>query len=371
MPATTKKNISRITERIFLLIISVVFGLLFYQLFAVLKKDFSEVPQRIAEGTMMNINDSKPGERIKTLLTKGFYFKDNRDIELISSVIEKEHTIHHGLTDNIGELNKNKYNINADDAFTMGGESFKKRVKVSRALLGFSENDTMLFQQERSNPMKLAAVNGVGMGPYKIAGFVKNNEQPVGGVLVRLQMIIPHDSINIADIVEPENKIIDFKNGLRKVFVKDSANNHQLESLVAYARTNTQGGFSFEGLPAGQAFEVLPLQPGYQFGRSKGVERLTNDISISFNQTPHTIKLFSTQDFNNFKKEKSFIVRTPQEATEWFWIIAGLFLAAFWLLHIVLSVRFSEADQLILPLLMLLTGFSLITLLSLQDPLRD
>ncbi len=362
---------SRNIERIFLLIISVVFGLLFYQLFVVLKKDFAEVPGRIAEGTMMNINDSKPGERIKTLLSKGFYFKDNRDIELISAEIEKENTIHPGQTDNIGELNKSKYYINADDAFNRGGESFRKRVKVSRALIGFSENDTLLFEEERTNPMKLNAVNVVGMGQYKINGIIKNKEQPVGAVLVRLQLIIPHDSIPITDMTEPENSVIDFKNGTRKVFIKDSADKLQLQSLVAYARTNAQGYFSFDGLPNGQAFEVLPLQPGYQFGRSKGVEKLTNDISFSFNQAPHTIKLFSTQDFNNFKKEKSFIVRAPQEATEWFLIIAGIFLSAFWLLHILLSIKFPEADQFLLPLLMLLTGFSLITLLSLQDPLRD
>ncbi|MEP7109294.1 MAG: FtsW/RodA/SpoVE family cell cycle protein [Ferruginibacter sp.] len=371
MPAISKKNSYRIVEGIFLLIISVVFGLLFYRLFAMLKKDFSEVPMRIAEGTMMNINDSKPGDRIKTLLTKGFYFKDNRDIELISTEMEEDYILHPGLTDNVGELNKSKYYINADDAFSRGGESFKKRVKVSRALLGFSENDTLLFEQERSAPMKLPAVNAVGMGKYKISGSVRNNEQPVGAVLVRLQMIIPHDSIDIDENAGPENRIIEAKNGLRKVFVADSLNNRQLESLVAYARTNANGDFSFERLPAGHAFEVIPLQPGYQFGRSKGVEKLTNDVAFSFNQSAHTIKLFSTQDFNTFKKEKSFIVRTPREATEWFWIIACAFLGAFWLLHILLSFRFRESDQLILPLLMLLTGFSLITLFSLQDPLRD
>src|SRR6478735_8688878 len=129
-------------ERIFLLVVTVVFGFLFNQLF--------------------------------TVLTKGFYYKDKQDIGLVSSVIEKEYAVSPGLMDNTGELNKSKYFINADEAFTRGGESFKKRVKLSRALLGFSENDTLLFDRERTSPMKLPPVNDVGLGPYKISGSVQN-----------------------------------------------------------------------------------------------------------------------------------------------------------------------------------------------------
>src|SRR6185369_11123330 len=47
------------------------------------------------------------------------------------------------------------------------------------------------------------------------------------------------------------------------------------------------------------------------------------------------------------------------------------YLAGFILIHILLSILFRNADQLILPVVMLLTGLSFITLLSLQDPLRD
>ena len=55
----------------------------------------------------------------------------------------------------------------------------------------------------------------------------------------------------------------------------------------------------------------------------------------------------------------------------WFWIIVAGFFAGFFLIHIFLSIRFKEADQLILPVVMVLTGLSFLTLLSLQDPLRD
>ncbi len=368
--ATSNKRASRNTERIFLLIISLVLGFVFFQLFDVLQRDFKEVPQRLADGTMMNINEAKPGERMHSLLTRGFYFQDKADIDLVTAVINREDLASKTDLDNTGELNKSKYSINADEAYNKGGETFRKRVKVSRALLGFSDTDSLLFNQERSAPMNLSPTLSAGMGSYKISGTVKNNETGVSGVLVRLRMVMPRDSM-ISEITGSENKVTEFKNGIRKVFATDTAANRLLESWVGYARTDGQGNFSFEGLPPEQAFEVLPLQPGFQFGRSKGVEKLTKDASFTFSQSQHTIKLFSTQDFNTFKKEKTFIVRTPEEATQWFWIIFAVFIGGFLLLHLMLSLKFPTADQLLLPILMLLTGFSLITLLSLQDPLRD
>lgn len=371
MAVTTGKTPSRNIERIFLLIISLVIAVLFYQLFTLLEKDFQDVPKRFAEGTMMNINDSKPGDRMETLLTKGYYYKDKKDIDLIRFVIERQRITNSGLTDNTGELNKSKYNINAEEAYQKGGESFKKRVQLSRALLGFSENDSLLFEQERSKPMVLPSITVLDLGSYKISGTVNNNDKPVTGVLIRLRQVIPKDSINGEIIDEPDTSIIQFKNGVRRVYQLDSLKKQQLRSFTAYARTNNDGQFAFDGLAGNQAFEVLPLQPGFQFGRSKGVEKLENNVSFLFTQSPHTIKLFSTQDFNTFKKEKSFIVRMPAEATDWFIIIACVFIGVFWLLHILLSIRFPQADQLLLPIIMLLTGLSLLTLLSLQDPLRD
>src|SRR5687768_4091445 len=155
MIATSNKRASRNTERIFLLIITLVLGYVFYDLFEVLKRDFKEVPLRLADGTIMNINDPKPGERINALLTRGFYFRDKADIDLVTSVINREELETTAELDNIGELNKNKYSVNADEAFTKGGETFRKRVKVSRGLLGFSDTDSTLFDQERNAPMKL------------------------------------------------------------------------------------------------------------------------------------------------------------------------------------------------------------------------
>ncbi|MFA6084093.1 FtsW/RodA/SpoVE family cell cycle protein [Mucilaginibacter sp.] len=363
-------TISRLKERWFILLIAVLFLFLFFRLFTVLQLRFADVDKRLQDGTMVNLTSSDPANKIHNLLTKGYYFDDKRDIALITATVGNNIRIGDKI-DNVGELNKRKYYIIADDAFAQGGESFKSRVTASRSLLGYTGDDSVRFTQERRNPPNLPSVNDLAMGSYSISGSIVNKKEPVPGVLIRLEMILPQDSIYNDELTEDVKLITENTNDVKKVYLPDSAGKRRLQELTAYARTDAQGNYSFKNLPTGRAFKVLPLQPGYQFGTSQGVANLTEDASFTFSQLPHTIKLFSTRDFNILKKEKSFIVRTPDEFNKWFWIIAASFVGAFLFVHLILSWKFSTADQLILPVVMLLTGMSFLTLLSLQDPLRD
>ncbi|MEO6584521.1 MAG: FtsW/RodA/SpoVE family cell cycle protein, partial [Ferruginibacter sp.] len=361
---------NRRLERLCLLLIAIILGLLFWKLFSVLQRDFKDVESRLANGTMINLNDSRPGERMKILLQRGLYFEDPKDIDLIASITAKAKDPALRM-DNTGELNKKRYNINADEAFVNGGRSFKRRVALGRNLLGFSATDSIIFENERSSPLKVGAEANANSGNGSITGnILKEDAAGVPGVLVRLQMLAPQDTNFTSYQSEDEGSIIQFKNGIRKIFVKDSSSQLHLVSFSAYARSDASGKFTFTGLPA-QAFEILPLQPGFQFGRSQGIEKLQGNASFSFVQSPHTIKLFSTKDFNTLKKEKAFIIRSPQEVTRWFWIMVTVFFSAFFLLHIILSFKYPGSDQLLLPVIMILTGLSFLTLFSLQDPLRD
>ncbi|MDQ6608595.1 MAG: cell cycle protein, partial [Bacteroidota bacterium] len=362
---------SRNLERIFLLAIGAVLLYLFLQLFTVLKKDFDEVPQRLADGSMVNLNSGKPADNLVAVLQKGFYFEDPRDIDLIRSAATQGFQ---GIEemDNIGELNKRAFEVTTDDALNKGGESFRKRARIARLLIGFSGNDSLRFDQEKRSPPPLPSTVNVGLGNHNISGTIETRDKVAsGGVLVRLQMILPQDSL-YSDAVQDEGRTIhDSSATLLKIYSIDSFNHRQLISLAAYARTDNGGKFSFKGLPSDKAFEVIPLKPGYQFGATKGVQDLDDNVTFNFIQAPHKIKLFSTRDFNNLRKEKALIVRTPDEVTKWYWIIVAAFFAGFLLLHLFLSFRFSSADQFIIPVIMLLTGISFLTLLSLQDPLRD
>jgi len=363
-------NFSRNKERFFLLLAGIVLLLLFLRLFYVEQRNFTDVDQRLADGTMININTGNISKKIGSLLKKGYYFEDQKDIDLIERTIANNAKAGAAF-DNIGELNKRRYNVDADEAFNTGGASFKQRVLVSRSLLGYTGDDSLRFIQEKTNPPALPAVADAGLSGYAISGKVMKKKAPVRGVLVRLQMILPEDSIfndNEADLVKTRTEQ---NPSCKKVYVLDVKGRKHLQSLTAFARTDERGAYAFTNLPANRAFEVLPLQPGYQFGKSSGTENLDDDAVFNFYQAPHTIRLLSTRDYNILKKEKAFIIRTPLEFNTWFWIIVAGFFAGFLITHLLLSWKFSAADQLVLPLVMILTGISFITLISLQDPLRD
>lgn len=359
---------SRKLERVALLFIAILMGLLFWKLYNVLQRDFAEVDTRIENGTMLNLNTHSDSAALKNVLQKGMYFEDPKDIELIASTVN---AVNQSAIDNTGELNKEKYFINAEDAFNRGGKSFKARVNLSRNLLGFSQDDSISYEKEKIHPLPAGSNNNIGLGTGTITGSIKNSEgTAVQGALVKLSLLSAQDTSS-ADLEADENQIIQVDGNVRKIFTSDSAKSKKLVSFTAYARSDASGTVTFSGLPANKSYELFPLQPGYEFGRSQGTENLKDNAVFSFVQSPHKIRLFSAKDFSTLKKEKAFIVRTPEEVKEWYWIIVGTFFFSFIFLHIVFTIRSRDTDQLLLPVIMILTGFSFLTLFSLQDPLRD
>ena len=65
------------------------------------------------------------------------------------------------------------------------------------------------------------------------------------------------------------------------------------------------------------------------------------------------------------------VVRTPDRFKRDFALWTVVFLVSFWGVHLVWSIRKFRGDQLILPLILLLSGVGLMLMTSLRDPLRD
>lgn len=334
--------------RYILVLISIVLGALFFTLYQRQQEGFEDVAERLKKGTMINLNAGAAAENMQLLLEKGYYFEDKKDIQLIRQTVARGARLFTEPIDNVGELNKSRFFVLAEDAEKLGGKNFKRRALDSRALLGFTGADSLRYEQEKKNPPALNSVTDLKQGAYSISGKVIDSiSRPVAGVLIRMQIILPQDS----------------------TFGEEGR--QEKTPLSYYVRTDASGRFVFRNLPANKAFNVLPLRPGAQFGRSQGVQELQSDAEFSFRQSPHTIRLFSARDFRILKKEKSLIVRIPDQYNRWYLIITGAFFLGFILLQLVINWKFPQADKILLPAVMLMTGFSMLTLLSLQDPLRD
>jgi cell division protein FtsW (lipid II flippase) len=357
---------ARRTERLFLFVGSVVLIVFFVTLFFQLQRELNPRMRGVQEGTVVNLNEPTAAENLGRLLMKEYYVQDPKDAAyIVDAVASKKQNIE---IDNVGELNKKRFSVNANDAYTRGGEDLKKRVLQSRAQLGLSPEDTWLVSRlnDAGIPTEININNGKGV----ITGTITDeNEVPVKGVLVKLQFLPDEDSLYASE-VSSENTFVVNAGNIQKMFTGDSSTK-QFYSFSAVCRTDESGHFRFIGLQTNNAYSVVPLQQGFEFGSSKGTRILEDEQEFAFIRGDHNIRLFSAKQFDDLRKENSLIVRTESEFNRWFWIIAASFIVMFWLLHLVMCARLPGSDQFILPIVMFLTGISFLMLLSMQDPLAD
>ena len=82
-----------------------------------------------------------------------------------------------------------------------------------------------------------------------------------------------------------------------------------------------------------------------------------------------TVRLLTLAELRELKPH--LVVRNPRQFRSSLWLWAGLMLAGFLLIHAAWRVRRFPGDELILPMLLVLTGIGLMVMVSVRDPLRD
>ena len=243
-----------------------------------------------------------------------------------------------GTPDNLGALNKNNFSVLAPLAWNsnIGGIDFQQRLTASRQRLGF---DSVLYVQELSHPENYSPLPQAG-GTMQISGRVQHDEQPMQGVLVQLRQHI-------------------------------AAIDDSLAEFTTYARTDQNGMFLFRGLLRDSGYSVLPLKPGFEFGNSRGTSKLDRNAKYNFIAKPHTIRLIGTIVYGQLKEDGVLLVRTPAGFTTSYQIICGGLILAFFIVQLFLSLKKKQPDIFFLPVLLLLTGISMLLLFSIQDPMVD
>ncbi|MGA0555297.1 FtsW/RodA/SpoVE family cell cycle protein [Larkinella sp. VNQ87] len=325
--------------RLYLLGATLLLLLLFTRLFINLLPTLNQVGQSLADGRALTLTAGLKPAVIQRLLNSGNYYTDAKDRALVADSLAVK-LVKEGSPENLGAINKRAFSVRAPLAWRspVGGADFQNRLQLSRQQMGF---DSALYVRELTRPKPYMPTLTVGSGNRSITGRVTQDEQPIAGVLVQLKRHPP--------TAQPDT----------------------LPDRYFYTRTDADGQFAFTGLKTDSAYSVVPLKPGFEFGSRRGTSRLSSDQSYSFATRPHQLRLIGSVAYGALKADQAFVVRTPTAFMVQFWAIAVLFLLAFWLVQGFWTLRRFQPDALLLPIVMLLTGISTLTLLAIQDPLQD
>ncbi len=318
---------------------------LFIRLYVNVQPILNQAEQNYATGRALNLQPGLSAGKLQRLLQKGDYVTDPRDAAFMADSLSAKLS-QNDAPDNVGAINKRAFAVRTPVTWRspVGGVDFQSRLNVSRQLLGF---DSVLYNRELKRPRTYPSV--VGSGGLQLSGQVLNTpadaqsgpSSPLAGVLVQLKQHRP------------------------------DARETEVEDPLTYARTDADGRFTFAGLIEDKAYSVLPLKPGMEFGGRRGTDRLTSSTDYTFTARPHTLRIIGSVAYGQLKTDRAFSVRTPAEFSWSFWLGIGFFFLAFWLVHGFWSLRQFHPDPILLPVLMLLTGLSVLTLLAIQNPLQD
>ena len=92
---------------------------------------------------------------------------------------------------------------------------------------------------------------------------------------------------------------------------------------------------------------------------------------FTFKQKEHLIRLFSANTYSQIKGDQIITVRTPKQFIDDYFMWLILFFIAWWFLHIYWSISNINTDQLIVPILMFLSGICILIMYAISNPLTD
>jgi cell division protein FtsW (lipid II flippase) len=325
--------------RLYLLGATLMLLLLFCRLFINLMPGLDVAKASLANGQALTLKAGLKSSSLKRLFADGNYYSDPKDAALVADSLTARLAQDNTL-DNLGAINKRLFAVATPKSWQsrIGGADFRNRLQLSRQQMGF---DSVLYIRELNNPKVYAPTVTVGSGAGSISGRVSGDERSLPGVLVQLKR---HPAT-----AQPDT----------------------LLNRYYYARTGADGRFTFEGLADGSGYSVVPLKPGFEFGSRKGTSRLSGKQDYTFSARPHHLRLIGSVVYGQLKADHAFGVRTPGAFMGQYWLIVGLFILIFWLVQGFWTLRRFHPDPLLLPIIMLLTGISVVTLLAIQDPLQD
>ena len=270
----------------------------------------------------------------------------------------------------LSDLNKRKWQISSSIIDSIGSPGLRESLASSRKSLGQGNKD-----------------------PKDKEGYVDYQEYKANNEKDLKSRVSPNDSLlqgpGVIEVKVYEKKESFIKRLLRKdeepragVLVRLSE--HYMDSLntarrtLLWAKTDSKGNAVFENLDTSRSYSVLPIKEGFEYGSSQGTTKGSLSASTKngtakykFVQQELRIRMFDAKTLSQIKEKHILTVRSPQEYRSVLLLYLILFLGAWWGLYLLRYRRFKISDSSILSLMMLLTGLSILSMFSINDPLED
>lgn len=315
-----------------------------------LSERFGEVQDRYADTSAVNLASGVSPEDIQNVLLLHGYVENDTDAAVIARFIADSLASGRNTLTKVYDLNKRVFQMPVRVADSLGGPLLRSLAEASRIRLGLRDSMTAVCMYQEQQISSNVSLNN-GKGEMRVR--VKDEEQKsVADVLVRLDR---HYYDTITQKAENE--------------------------AVAFARTDAEGHVCFSGLNEEWGYSVVPVREGYEYGTSQGTvagslgSMKEKDCDFVFTEREHRIRLFPPEVLNQIKTENSFTVRTPDWYMRRVKCDMGIMLLLWWLLFAVTIVRCGikrqRFNQWIIPLMMLLSGFSMIVLFSISNPITE
>lgn len=326
---------------------------------------FDKVEQDYKDGLAVNLSGKVDEGKLSSMLLAREYVKSKDEAAFIASKLASG--VKNGLElDNIHALKKHVWKVGGNGIDTLKTPTISER--YLRALENIGVKDSIY-----TSLVNNVSVLDLGKGGCSIEVSVTEKDSTAGFIAAMLHT--DKKAVDSVMVALRQHLVLTIPaDTAAGVAAKDTVINEP----VAYAFTGKDGKVVFKGLDGESSYSVLPISMGYEFGSAKGtvggsLKETSDDglLELEFTRKELRVPLFGNSTLSRIKEDGALTVRSPEEFKTTLFTKLAIFFALWWSAVLFMDFKKRKYDSSIVALLMLLTGFCLLNMFSLNNPLTD
>ena len=380
-------------KKYLLIVSSVLLVILFIRLLSNFSESFDATEKHYKEKSAVCLQKGVLPQDISSVCMTYNYLSDKRDADFVGQFLS-EKLSENGSPESLYDLNKRIWQIpvakidsvaEINKAIDKKINKKGKKVTESFYVAKLNESRRVIGIDEEFNKLDITNLKS----RIRISDKKENSAE--------IKVIISEEQKDKDFLAKLSKKSLSLCEGvvvrLSEQYI-DSLKNPQRKT-IAYLKTDDEGCVYFEGLDFTRSYSVLPITPGYEYGSPKGtiggnlsfaIDKQKSKfakflelfgvesdpvLECQFTQLEHRIRIFDVPTIKQIKEDESMTIRSPGDFRNLLTKYVVLFFAAWWGLWLFCKFRKCSIDEVMLAIMMMLTGLCLLIMFSLNDPLTD